>query len=93
MGVTFTRGGRLYGYNEITEASGKKIGQDTVQCAHCNNTIFLDPKTPSPWCSVCDQEHCFDPGCFKCIPFMRKVEAAEAACRAKIMLWRAADNV
>jgi hypothetical protein len=91
--LTLTRGGRLYGYNEVTEPTGRKIGQDTVQCAHCNTTIFLDPKVPSPWCSCCDQQHCFKPECFVCTPFMRKIEAEEKAERAKLLLWRACDNI
>jgi hypothetical protein len=92
MPATLTRGGRLFGYNEVT-LDGRKTGQDTVQCAHCNNTIFLDPKTPSPWCSNCDQQHCFKRECFVCVPFMRKIEREEAMARRRASLWRACDSV
>lgn len=93
MAITLTRGGRLFGYNEETHPNGRKVGQDTVQCAHCNTTIFIDPSTPSPWCRNCDQQHCFNPECFTCTPFMRKIEAAEKAERQRSALWLSCDKV
>lgn len=83
---------RGYGYNEVTEANGRKIGQDTFQCAHCNTTVFLDPKEPSPWCMNCDRQWCGQTKCRECIPFMRKIEREEAMERARLRLWRACDN-
>lgn len=87
------RRGQGYGYNLVTMPYGPKIESDTFQCAHCNFTVFINPKDPSPWCSCCDRQWCGQPKCRECTPFMRKVEAAEAACRARMLLWRAADNV
>lgn len=91
-GNSAARRGQGFGYNEVTMPDGRKIGQDTFQCAHCNTTVFIDQKDPSPWCSCCDRQWCGQPQCRECIPFRRKIEAEEAAARARMLLWRAADN-
>ena len=83
---------KLYGYNELTEPTGRKVCCDTFQCAHCNATVFIDPKEPSPWCSCCDKQWCGRRKCRECTPFMRKIEAEEAADRARRLLWQSADN-
>lgn len=82
-----------YGYNRVNLDGVTIEEHDTFQCAHCNDTVFIKPSDPSPWCSCCDRQWCGRPRCRECRPFMRKIEAAEAACRAKLLLWKAADNV
>ena len=87
------RRGQGLGYNLVTQPGARAVEHDTFQCAHCNATVFIDPKEPSPWCSCCDRQWCGRPKCRACTPFMKKIEAEEAAARAKALLWRAADNV
>ncbi len=87
------RRGQGFGYNLVTNPYGPQIEADTFQCAHCNTTVFIDPKDPSPWCSCCDKQTCGQAKCRECAPFMRKIEAEERACRQRMILWRAADNV
>jgi hypothetical protein len=87
------RRGQGFGYNIITQPECRPIEHDTFQCAHCNDTVFIEPKDPSPWCSCCDRQWCGRPQCRNCTPFMKKIEAMEAAARSKMLLWRAADNV
>jgi len=82
-----------YGYNILTQPECRPIERDTFQCAHCNVTVFIKPKDPSPWCSCCDRQTCGRSQCRNCTPFMRKIEAMEAAARQRVMLWREADNV
>jgi hypothetical protein len=82
-----------YGYNLVTQPFCQPIEHDTFQCAHCNKTVFIDRKEPSPWCSCCDRQWCGQAKCRECVPFMKKIEAEEAEARAKMLLWRACDNV
>lgn len=87
------RRGQGYGYNILTEPGFKCVETDTFQCAHCNDTVFIDPKEPSPWCSCCNRQLCGRPQCRNCVPFMKKIEKLEAECKARVLLWREADNV
>lgn len=87
------RKGQGLGYNIVTLPFGAAIERDTFQCAHCNDTVFIEPKAPSPWCSCCDKQWCGRSRCRECSPFMKKLEAAEAECRHRMLLWKAADNV
>ncbi len=87
------RRGQGLGYNLLTQPGFKCVESDTFQCSHCNKTVFIDPKDPSPWCSCCDRQWCGQAKCRDCVPFMRKVEREEAMARHKAMLWKAADNV
>ena len=83
---------RGFGYNRVI-LDGKVVEQhDTLQCCHCNDTIFLNPATPSPWCSCCDAQWCGRAKCRECRPFMAKIEAAEARDRQRRLLLQAADN-
>lgn len=85
--------GQGIGYNRVM-LDGKVIEEhDTFQCAHCNDTVFIRPADPSPWCSCCDRQWCGRPRCRECKPFMRKVEREEAAALARVRLWRECDNV
>jgi hypothetical protein len=87
---------RAYGYNLITQPvdlGPAKVEHDTFQCAHCNTTVFIEPKQASPWCSCCDRQWCGEAKCRECTPFMRKIEREEKQARARLLLWRAADNV
>ena len=89
----FAKRGQGIGYNRVI-LDGRVIEEsDTFQCAHCNDTVFIKPADPSPWCSCCNKQWCGRPECRECKPFMKKIEAMEAAARAKMLLWRAADNV
>lgn len=82
-----------HGYNRV-KLDGVTIEEsDTFQCAHCNDTVFIKPSEPSPWCMNCDRQWCGRPECRECKPFMKKIDAMEAAARAKMLLWKAADNV
>jgi len=83
---------RAYGYNVVTMPVGPKVESDTFQCAHCNATVFIDAKEPSPWCSCCDAQWCGQTKCRQCTPFMRKVERAESEALNRTRLWREADN-
>lgn len=106
---TAAKYGQGFGYNRVT-MDGRVIEEsDSIQCAHCNETIFLHQtifaigkfrlrlKRSIEWCSSCHQYHCgTDDGirnCFICTPFMRRVERAEVLCRQRMLLWREADNV
>ena len=83
---------RGYGYNIVT-LDGKTIEEhDTFQCAHCNMTVFIEPKEPSPWCMNCDRQWCGQAKCRECAPFMRKIEREEATALAKRRLWLACDS-
>ena len=84
---------RGHGYNCVTMDGVAVEESDTFQCAHCNKTVFIKPSDPSPWCMNCDRQWCGQDKCKLCIPFMRKIEAEEAMCRHRMLLWRAADNV
>jgi hypothetical protein len=87
---------RGFGKNEVSIDGIVVEESDTLQCPHCNFTMRVKSTTPLrralPWCSNCDAEHCLKPECFICTPFMKKLEAAEAADRQKRLLWQAADN-
>ena len=84
---------KLYGYNEVTLPSGRKVGQDTLWCCHGGHTVFLDPKDPSPWCMNCNQQWCGQRAeCRECIPFMKRIEREEAIDRQRRLLCQAADN-
>lgn len=87
------RRGQGLGYNLVTAPFCAPVERDTFQCAHCNTTVFIEPKDPSPWCSNCDRQWCGQEKCRECAPFMKKIEKAEAEARAKLLLHRAADNV
>jgi len=87
------RRGQGYGYNIVTSPFCEPVEQDTFQCAHCNITVFLEPKVPSPWCSNCNKQWCGKAECRLCSPFMKKIEREEAIARSRALLWREADNV
>jgi len=83
---------RAFGYNRVTLDGKVTEESDTLQCCHCNHTMFINPLKPTHWCSLCDWEHCSKPECFDCTPFMKKLEREEAIDRQKRLLWQAADN-
>src|SRR5262249_2066780 len=85
--------GQGFGYNPITHPECKPGPADTFHCGPSNTTGFIERKDPSRWCSCCDRQTCGRPQCRNCIPFMKKIEAMEAAARSRMLLWRSADNV
>ena len=89
----FANRGQGIGYNRVILDSKVVEESDTFQCAHCNDTIFIKPSDPSPWCSCCDRQWCGRPRCRECKPFMKKIERAEAITRSRLLLWRECDNV
>ncbi|MGH9463096.1 MAG: hypothetical protein ACRD1X_17945 [Vicinamibacteria bacterium] len=66
--------------------SGKETHSDFIVCAHCNNMYDVpDGTTPQYFCPKCGTslcKNCFDEfrtGPHGCIPYMKKIEAAEEA--------------
>ncbi len=69
-----------HGYAYLRDRfSGKEEGADVFTCSHCNSVREVPPgKTPGGWCTECGSYICTSPACNNgCVPFMRKVEAAE----------------
>lgn len=87
------RRGQGFGYNCVMLDGQATEETDTFQCAHCNDTVFIRPSEPSPWCSCCDKQWCGRERCRECKPFMRTIEREEARARQRLLLFRACDNV
>lgn len=66
--------------------SGKEVHTDCIVCLHCNNLFEIpDGMQPKYFCPSCKSTLCqscydeFTTGPDGCVPYMKKIEAAEEA--------------
>lgn len=67
------------GYGIVTGPEGITDEHDTYTCCHCNRVVVVRPGSGKErgFCFLCHAPHCGRGGCWKCVPFERKLEAYE----------------
>jgi hypothetical protein len=69
---------RPNGYMSVTDADGKIIEADTLQCVHCGAHWVVKPGSGNVrgYCTRCNGPVC-GPRCAECVPLERRLEMLE----------------
>lgn len=71
---------RPSGYLVVNGEPGVVEEADTLTCCHCGHIWAVKPGsgTSRGWCMRCQAPTCGRPECDVCVPYERRLEAAEA---------------